>query len=50
VPNLASPTEPFGSWMSLDGAHPRLPAHRAVANGMVEAVNATYGTTLPVIP
>ena len=50
VPNLASATAPFGTWMSLDGAHPRLPAHQAVANGIITAVNATYGTTIPAIP
>lgn len=47
VPNLASATTTFGPWMSLDGAHPRRPAHVAVANGVIAAINAEYGTTLP---
>lgn len=49
VPDLASATLTFGPWMSLDGAHPRRPAHVAVANGVIDAINATYGTTLPAV-
>lgn len=47
VPNLASATNTFGSYISLDGVHPRRPAHVEIANGIVAAINATYGTNLP---
>ena len=46
-PNLASATATFGPWMSLDGAHPRRPAHVEIANGVITAINAEYGTALP---
>ena len=46
VPNLASATNTFGDYISLDGVHPRRPAHVLIANGMVAAINAKYGTNL----
>ncbi|HET7586125.1 MAG TPA: SGNH/GDSL hydrolase family protein [Gemmatimonadaceae bacterium] len=47
VPNLASATEPFGAFVSLDGVHPRAPAHQLVAKAMIDAVNTKYGTNIP---
>ena len=49
APNLADPVNPFGTYISLDGVHPRRPAHVAVANGMIAAINAFYGVTLPAV-
>ena len=49
VPNLASPTNPFGTHISLDGVHPRRPAHVVVANGVITAINAKYGTSLAAV-
>lgn len=49
VPDLASATNTFGDYISLDGVHPRRPAHVILANGIVSAINATYGTTLPAV-
>jgi lysophospholipase L1-like esterase len=49
VPNLGNPTAPFGAYISLDGVHPRRPAHVLVANGIITAINAKYGTTLPAV-
>ena len=49
VPNLASATAPFGTCISLDGVHPRRPAHVAVANLLVTAINAKYTTTIPAV-
>lgn len=46
VPNLASATNTFGDYISLDGVHPRRPAHVLIANGLVSAINAKYGTSL----
>lgn len=45
-PNLADPTNTFGLLFSLDGVHPRRPAHKLIANALIEAINAKYGTTL----
>lgn len=45
-PNLADPINPFGPAISLDGVHPRRPAHVIVANGVAAAINAEYGTSL----
>lgn len=49
VPNLASATQPFGPYISLDGVHPSGAAHRLVANGVIEAINTTYGTSIPAL-
>lgn len=46
-PNLADPANPFGQYVSLDGVHPRRAGHVLVANGVIDAVNAKYGTTIP---
>ncbi|MEP6691742.1 MAG: SGNH/GDSL hydrolase family protein [Gemmatimonadaceae bacterium] len=46
VPNLADPINPFGLLFSLDGVHPRRAAHVLVANGVIDAINAKYATTL----
>ncbi len=46
VPNLANATAPFGACISLDGVHPTLTAHKAVAGAIVAAINAKYSTTL----
>ena len=49
APNLADAINPFGTYFSLDGVHPRRPAHVLVANGIIDAINATYGTSLPAV-
>jgi lysophospholipase L1-like esterase len=47
-PDLTDPTgEPFGPWFSLDGLHPNDVAHELIAERVIEAVNATFGTTVP---
>lgn len=45
-PNLGSATATFGAWVSLDGVHPTDRTHRAITNHIINAINATYGTTL----
>ena len=50
MPNYASSTQPFGTGMSLDGVHPAAPVHRALANDLIAAINAKYGTTLGLVP
>lgn len=49
-PNLTPPealTRPFGRWFSKDGVHPSAPTHRLVARRLVEAINARFGTAVP---
>ena len=50
TPNYGSPTAPFGTGMSLDGVHPALAVHRALANDLIAVINAKYGTTLGLVP
>jgi lysophospholipase L1-like esterase len=38
----------FGALFTLDGVHPSSLAHRLVADSVARAINANYGTTLPV--
>ena len=49
-PNFTSTTATFGSLISLDGVHPAAPAHRLIANAIIDATNAKYGTTLAPVP
>ena len=49
VPQLGDPVNPFGTYISLDGVHPRRSAHVLVANGIIAAINAEYGTNLPAV-
>jgi len=46
VMNLASQTQTFGACVSLDGVHPSGLAHKAIANDLIDAVNAKYGTSV----
>ncbi|MDB4879785.1 MAG: lipolytic protein family [Gemmatimonadetes bacterium] len=45
-PNFVSGTAPFGSLISIDGVHPAAAGHVLVANAVITAINAKYGTTL----
>jgi lysophospholipase L1-like esterase len=47
VPNIASATAPFGTGVSLDGIHPSSATHILVANGIIDIINAKYGTSIP---
>ena len=39
----------FGQYFSLDGVHPSGAAHRVFTNLIIDAVNTTYGTTIPAL-
>ena len=49
-PSPLSVTQPFGKWFSLDGVHPTAAAHKVIANHIIAAINAKYGSTIPVAP
>jgi hypothetical protein len=45
-PNIGSATNPFGTAFSLDGVHPSSSSHVLVANGIIDAINTKYGTSV----
>jgi lysophospholipase L1-like esterase len=49
-PDLADGTAAFGLYFSLDGVHPAAAAHVLLANGIIDVVNAKYGTSIPHSP
>jgi len=46
-PDLAHPTAAFGQLFSLDGVHPAAAANVILANDIIDAINAKYGTSVP---
>jgi lysophospholipase L1-like esterase len=42
-----SQNAPFGTALSRDGFHPSTSTHVLVANALIAAINAKYGTTIP---
>lgn len=48
-PNLASTSAPFGTAFSLDGVHPSSSTHIIIANALITAINAKYGTSVRTI-
>ncbi len=49
-PNLASPTQAFGTAFSLDGVHPSNSTHITIANDLIDVINAKYGTSVSHVP
>jgi hypothetical protein len=49
-PYPASVTAPFGTALSLDGVHPSSSTHYLVAQALIAAINAHYGTAIPPLP
>ena len=49
LPRFTNNTAPYGTYFSIDGAHPRLPTHAFVANALIDVINAKYGVTVPKI-
>lgn len=45
-PSPLSLTEPFGSWLSLDGVHPNAATHVLIAEHVIAAIDSTYGTDI----
>ncbi|HEX4560258.1 MAG TPA: hypothetical protein VH113_00385 [Gemmatimonadales bacterium] len=50
ISGAAAVTAPFGNYFSRDGVHPTGLAHKLVANGLIQVINAKYGTALKAIP
>jgi hypothetical protein len=46
-PNLLAPTAPFAPFISNDGIHPSTQAHLVLAQDIIAAINATYGSSIP---
>jgi lysophospholipase L1-like esterase len=49
-PNFADATNPFGTAFSLDGVHPSTAGQKLIANFLITAINAKYGTALRPVP
>jgi lysophospholipase L1-like esterase len=45
---LLTSSSPFGAYISIDGIHPNTAGHGILATAAAEAINATYGTGIPV--
>lgn len=50
ISGASAVTAPFGNYFTRDGIHPSGLAHKLVANGLIQVINAKYGTALPAIP
>ena len=50
IPNLGDALHPFGQCVSLDGIHPTAQSQQQIANGIMDAINTKYGTTLQHVP
>jgi lysophospholipase L1-like esterase len=46
----ASVSAPFGTYFTRDGVHPSALSHKLVANALIQAINAKYGTAIPTLP
>ncbi|MFL5562252.1 MAG: SGNH/GDSL hydrolase family protein [Gemmatimonadaceae bacterium] len=46
LPDFTNPVAPFGTYISLDGAHPSGKTHCLAANAVITAINLKYQTTL----
>jgi hypothetical protein len=44
-----SQNTPFGTALSRDGIHPSTSTHRLVANALIQAINAKYGTDIAAV-
>jgi lysophospholipase L1-like esterase len=49
-PSPLAQEQPFGKWFSRDGVHPNAAAHKLIANHIIDAINATYKTSLAHVP
>ncbi|HZS59939.1 MAG TPA: SGNH/GDSL hydrolase family protein [Gemmatimonadaceae bacterium] len=50
LPNLASTTQTFGPFITLDGIHPSALAHEYIANKLIQGINAKYSVSIDTVP
>ena len=50
VAALVSSTTPYGTYFGLDGVHPSAAGQIVIANSAIEAINAKYKFTIPLLP
>jgi hypothetical protein len=50
VVKMFSCVNPYGQYTSLDGVHPTVAGYQEMANAAADALNATYGFTIPTNP
>lgn len=48
-PNFASPTHPFGSFITLDGIHPSAAAHQLLAAALIAKIDSAYGVSISAV-
>ena len=46
IPNVTSPSAPFGPLFSLDGVHPSTAGHVLIANALIEVIATEFGVRL----
>jgi lysophospholipase L1-like esterase len=49
LPNLASTTQTFGPFITLDGIHPSALAHEYIANKLIQGINTKYAVTIDTV-
>jgi lysophospholipase L1-like esterase len=49
LPNFASATQTFGSYITLDGIHPSALAHKLLANVLIQGINTKYGVSIDTV-
>lgn len=49
LPILASQTQTFGPFITLDGIHPSALAHQYIANKLIQAINAKYSVGIDTV-
>lgn len=49
LPNLASRTQTFGPFITLDGIHPSALAHEYIANKLIQSINTKYSVTIDTV-
>lgn len=48
-PNFASPTQPFGQYITLDGIHPSATAHQVIAGALITLINTQFNVAIPAL-
>jgi hypothetical protein len=49
LPNLASTTQTFGPFITLDGIHPSALAHEYIVNKLIQSINTKYSVSIDTV-